>query len=58
MAAVQACVEAGAKVISMSLGGGSYSSIDNAAYEDIYDQDGELTSTAYYYNGQPGHTCT
>ncbi|KAK1746751.1 subtilase family serine peptidase [Skeletonema marinoi] len=46
MAAVQACVEAGAKVISMSLGGGSYSSIDNAAYEDIYDQDVLIVAAA------------
>mmetsp|Transcript_27329 Transcript_27329/g.41071 ORF Transcript_27329/g.41071 Transcript_27329/m.41071 type:complete len:395 (+) Transcript_27329:103-1287(+) len=37
MAAVQACVEAGAKVISMSLGGGGYSATSNAAYEDYYD---------------------
>ena len=44
--AVNACVEAGAKVISMSLGGGGYSAIDNASYEDIYDQNGELTSIA------------
>ena len=56
MAAVQACVDNGAKVISLSLGGGGYSTIDNAFYEAMYDEDGELTSTAYYYNGQPGHT--
>ena len=38
MAAVQACVDNGAKVISMSLGGGGYSATSNAAYEDYYDQ--------------------
>jgi len=47
MDAVKACVDAGAKVISLSLGGGGYSAIDNAFYEAIYDEDGELTSIAY-----------
>jgi len=46
MAAVQACVDNGAKVISMSLGGGGYSSITNAQYEDIYDQDVLIVAAA------------
>lgn len=36
MAAVEACVDAGAKVISMSLGGGGYSSTAEAQYEQHY----------------------
>jgi len=39
LAAVAACAEAGAKVISMSLGGGSFSAIAQEFYKDIYDQD-------------------
>eukprot|EP00984_Skeletonema_dohrnii_P007715 scaffold2830_cov72-Skeletonema_dohrnii-CCMP3373.AAC.2 len=45
-AAVEACVEAGAKVISLSLGGGGYSAIDNASYEDIYDQNVLIVAAA------------
>ncbi len=41
MNAVQQCVDKGAKVISMSLGGGGYSSTSNAAYENYYDSDGK-----------------
>eukprot|EP00984_Skeletonema_dohrnii_P014121 scaffold5902_cov101-Skeletonema_dohrnii-CCMP3373.AAC.3 len=44
--AVEACVEAGAKVISMSLGGGGYSATDNAFYEDIYDQNVLIVAAA------------
>jgi len=38
IAAVNKCVEAGAKIISMSLGGGSASQASRAAYEDAYNQ--------------------
>lgn len=41
MSAVTQCVEKGAKVISMSLGGGGYSESTNAFYDDIYDTDGK-----------------
>ena len=41
MQSVQACVNAGAKVISMSLSGGGYSSAANAQYEDHYDDNGK-----------------
>ncbi len=58
MNAVQACVNNGAKVISMSLGGSVYSSTTNAFYEEMYDSGGELRSTASAYcNVQPSsHT--
>eukprot|EP00984_Skeletonema_dohrnii_P033027 scaffold28371_cov93-Skeletonema_dohrnii-CCMP3373.AAC.1 len=46
MAAVQACVNNGAKVISMSLGGGGYSTTENGFYEDIYDQDVLIVAAA------------
>jgi serine protease len=36
--AVEKCVEMGAKVVSMSLGGGGHSWAVNGVYEDIYDQ--------------------
>ncbi len=52
--AVQACVDNGAKVISMSLGGSSYSTNANAVYEDAYDSGGELRSPASAHcNAQP-----
>jgi serine protease len=37
--AVSSCVDQGAKVISMSLGGPSYSEIEELAYKMVYDQD-------------------
>ena len=37
-AAVNACVSAGAKVISMSLGGGGYSATEENLYKQIYDK--------------------
>jgi serine protease len=37
LAAFDACVEGGAKVISMSLGGGSENSVTKAAFQDAYD---------------------
>lgn len=49
MAAVQSCVDNGAKVISMSLGGGGFSSNSNAQYEDHYDDDGESITIALLY---------
>ena len=41
MESVQACVNAGAKVISMSLGGGNFHPLFNAQYEEHYDDNGE-----------------
>ena len=38
MGAVQACASAGAKIISMSLGGGPYSSTNNGIFEQLYNQ--------------------
>ncbi len=55
MEAVLQCVNAGAKVVSMSLGGTGSSATVQAFYEDQYDKDGELTSTAYYMHNLP-HT--
>ena len=49
MQSVQACVDAGAKVISMSLSGGGYSSSANAQYEDHYDDNGEYMYIYYMY---------
>ena len=45
MSAVQWCVDEGAKVISMSLGGGGYSSNENSQFEDHYDKGGEFATT-------------
>lgn len=42
MNAVEECVNSGAKVVSMSLGGSGYSAVDAAFYEDQYDKGGEL----------------
>ena len=41
MDAVQACADNGAKVISMSLGGGAPSATINAKYEELYEAGGE-----------------
>lgn len=41
ISAVKKCVDAGAKVVSMSLGGGGYSANQKAFYEDMYDKDGK-----------------
>lgn len=38
MAAVNSCVDAGARVISMSLGGGSYSHEDDAVFKNLYEE--------------------
>lgn len=38
MSAVDECVKKGADVISMSLGGGGYSKIDEEFYKDVYNQ--------------------
>ena len=46
--AVEACVNAGAKVISMSLGGSGYSSTTDAFYKDQYDKGGELVFTVVH----------
>jgi serine protease len=46
LAAVAACVENGANVISMSLGGGGYSQTENSAYEDVYLNDSVLIIAA------------
>lgn len=54
MEAVLQCVNAGAKVVSMSLGSTGSSSTEQAFYEDQYDKDGELMYTAYVL---PHGTC-
>ena len=41
MEAVDACVENGAKVVSLSLGGSGYSAATEAAYDAHYDENGE-----------------
>lgn len=41
MNAVQQCVDKGAKVVSMSLGGGGFSSNTDAFYKNMYNQDGK-----------------
>ena len=49
MDSVQACVDAGAKVISMSLGGGGFSPTSNAQYQEHYDDNGKYYSPAIPY---------
>lgn len=49
-AAVLECVNAGAKVISMSLGGTGRSDITEQFYADQYDKDGELLTSYYTHN--------
>ena len=39
LAAVSDCVDNGAHVISMSLGGGGYSTTEDKVYDDVYDTD-------------------
>jgi len=46
MESVEECVKAGAKVISMSLGGGGYSSTSNAQYKQHYEVDNVLIIAA------------
>lgn len=56
MEAVQECVNAGAKVVSMSLGGTGSSSITEAFYKDQYDQGGKF-DTFVLVHEQPYHIC-
>lgn len=42
----QGCIDAGAKVISMSLGGGPKSNIASKLFQDAYEQDGVLVFAA------------
>ena len=51
-AAVNACVAAGAKVISMSLGGGGYSATEENLYKQIYNQGVLIVAAA----GNDGNT--
>lgn len=46
MAAVESCVENGANIISMSLGGGGYSSSENSFYQTAYQDDNVLIIAA------------
>lgn len=54
LAAVAACVENGANVISMSLGGGGYSQTENSTYEDVYVKNGVLIIAAAGNGGNSG----
>ena len=51
--AVQECIDSGAKIISMSLGGVSYSSTENAAFQDFFN-DGILFIAAAGNDGTGG----
>jgi len=53
MEAVEGCIEAGAKVISMSLGGGAFSQTYANAYKEAYEDDGVLIIAAA---GNDGNT--
>jgi len=46
MEAVNGCVEAGAKIISMSLGGGGYQASDAAEFKEVYEDHGVLIIAA------------
>ena len=61
MNAVQECVNAGAKVVSMSLGGSGSSAITDTFYKDMYDQGGELPFYhihIYFVHDHEHITCT
>jgi subtilisin family serine protease len=44
--AVNQCKAAGAKIVSMSLGGGGFNSVANAAYKKLFEEDGVLLIAA------------
>ena len=46
MESVEACVNAGARIISMSLGGGGYSATHDTQYKQHYEEDGVLIIAA------------
>jgi serine protease len=54
LAAVAACVENGANIISISLGGGGYSQTENSTYEDVYLNNGVLIIAAAANGGNSG----
>jgi len=53
--AVQACVDGGADVISLSLGGGGYSSVTDAFYEELYEDHNVLILGAAGNGGSPSY---
>eukprot|EP00957_Ditylum_brightwellii_P067836 5148979-Ditylum_brightwellii.AAC.1 len=56
LAAVQKCVDKGAKIISMSLGGGDYSSMANDQYSGHYEDDGVLIIAAAGNSGNSAYS--
>jgi len=55
MAAVEACYENGADIISMSLGGGGFSESSNAQFKTHYEEDGILLIAAAGNAGNSGY---
>jgi len=56
MAAVEACYQNGADIISMSLGGGGYSESADAQYKKHYEEDGVLIIAAAGNSGNSGYS--
>jgi hypothetical protein len=54
--AVNQCKAAGAKIVSMSLGGGGYNSVANAAYKKLFEEDGVLLIAAAGNDGNTDHS--